>query len=82
MKWAPAPQAVVEQVVPPVAAAIDINALFDAVAMNESGVDDATRSAKSLRQRPGAAGLHCGGGTRGGLWCAWCFRQRFASLRT
>jgi ribosomal protein L37AE/L43A len=38
----PAPQAVVEQVAPPVAAAFDINALFDAVAMNETGVDDAT----------------------------------------
>jgi ribosomal protein L37AE/L43A len=39
----PAPQAVVEQVTPPVAApVVDINALFDAMAMNESGVDDAT----------------------------------------
>jgi hypothetical protein len=37
-----APKAVVEQVAPPVAAALDINALFDAVAMNESGADDPT----------------------------------------
>jgi hypothetical protein len=56
-----APKAVVEQVAPPVAAALDVNALFDAMAMNESGVPDANvammKQIYSQRCADGAAGV-------------------------
>jgi hypothetical protein len=52
-----APKAVVEQVAPPAASVVDVNALFDAMAMNETDVpDEASAMMRQIYVRKCAAG--------------------------